>query len=194
MKLLVIGLDQSYTDTGMCLAVDGVPRYAESISFEGLKEKIDKRLAVVNRLKSVIEKYKGKYQIQIVIEALRLFSGSKPHISTAYIYSTCAMIGAIVDFAYANGIDVYWVETRSWKKFVLGSSKPSGRELKGVKDPKKVDSVLYACSIGFKNVVAYKLERGKNKGKTRYNDNIADAICIAIAGFNKKISKKVQNF
>jgi len=194
MKLLVIGLDQSYTDTGMCLAVDGVPKYAESISFEGLKEKADKRLAVVNRLKSVVCKYKGKYQIQVVIEAIRLFSGSNPHISTAYIYSTCALIGAIYDFCYSEGIDLFWVETRSWKKAVLGSSKPSGKKLVGVKDPKKVDSVLFALKVGFRSQVSYKVERGKNKGKTRYNDNIADAICIAIAGFNKKISKKVENF
>lgn len=194
MKLLVIGLDQSYTDTGMCLAVDGVPKYAESISFEGLKEKADKRLAVVNRLKSVVERYKGKYQIQVVIEALRLFSGSNPHISTAYIYSTCALIGSIYDFCYLQGIELFWVETRSWKKAVLGSSKPSGNKLAGVKDPKKVDSVLFALEAGFEKQVSYKVERGKNKGKTRYNDNIADAICIAIAGFNKKISKKVENF
>lgn len=194
MKRLVIGLDQSYTDTGLCIAIDGKPKYAESISFKGLKAKPDKRRAVINRLERVVSKFSGKYQIEIVVEAIRLFSGSQPHISTAYIYSTCALIGAIVDFAYQKGIPVYWVETRSWKKFVLGSSKPSGRKLDGVKDKKKVDSVLYALSIGFGEAISYRVERGKNKGKVRYNDNIADAICIAIAGSNKKISKKVDFF
>lgn len=194
MKKLVIGLDQSYTDTGLCLAVDGIPKYVESVNFCGLNSKADKRRAVVSRLEAVFERYKGKYFIEIVIEAIRLFSGSQPHISTAYIYSTCALIGAIVDFASENGIDVYWVDTRSWKKFVLGSSKPSGKKLNGVKDKNKVDSVLYAISIGFGKRISYFVKSGKNKGKIRYNDNMADAICIAIAGFNKNISKKVDNF
>ena len=194
MKKLVIGLDQSYTDTGLCIAVDGKPKYAESISFDGLKTKSDKRKAVVMRLNRIFERYACKYTIEIVIEAIRLFSGSQPHISTSYIYSTCALIGSIVDFAFEHNIDVYWVETRSWKKFVLGSSKPSGRKLQGVKDSRKVDSVLYALSIGLGKEVSYIVERGKNKGKIRYNDNIADAICISVAGFNKKISKKIDNF
>lgn len=192
MKEMIIGLDQSYTDTGLCIAVEGVPKYAESVSFGGAKEKTEKRKAVVERLRTFVLRYSGKYHITIVIEALRLFSGSQPHISTAYIYSTCALIGSIVDFAYENGIDVLCVETRSWKKAILGSSKPSGRKLNGVKDPKKVDSVLYAISAGFRKQVSYRVARGKNKGKLRYNDNIADAICIALAGFDKKISKKVD--
>jgi len=194
MKEMVIGLDQSYTDTGLCIAIDGIPKYAESVSFDGADDKSDKRSKLSERLRLIIDKFKGKYIITIVLEAVRLFSGSQPHISTSYIFSTCAMIGMFVDIANEYGVDIYWVETRSWKKHVLGSSKPSGRKLKGVKDPKKVDSVLYACSIGFKDKIAYKVERGKNKGQIRYNDNIADAICIAIAGFSKKIRKNLKNF
>lgn len=194
MKEMVIGLDQSYTDTGLCIAVDGVPKYAESISFGDAKSKTDKRKAILKRLRAFYRRFEGKYDISIVIEAVRLFSGSEPHISTAYIFSTCALIGSIVDLADELGISVYWVETRSWKKKVLGSSKPSGRKLKGVKDPKKVDSVLYAVSIGFKDVISYEVEKGRNKGQRRYNDNIADAICIAIAGFDKKIIKNLNFF
>lgn len=194
MKLLVIGLDQSYTDTGICLAVDGIPKIAKSISFKGINEKSDKRRIIQKCLESILKKYQYKYNIEIVMEAVRLFSGSSPHISTSYIFSTCALVGSIVDFANNNGVPVYWVETRSWKKKVLGSSKPSGRKLVGVKDQKKVDSVLFALNNGFKKQVSYKVERGKNKGKIRYNDNIADAICIAIAGFDKKIAKNIKNF
>lgn len=194
MREMVIGLDQSYTDTGLCIAVDGIPKYAESISFEGATEKVDKRKAILKRIRAIVERYKSKYHITIVLEAVRLFSGSQPHISTAYIFSTCALVGSIVDLANELSIEAYWVETRSWKKYVLGSSKPSMRKLKGVKDQKKVDSVLYALSIGFKDKVSYRVERGKNKGQLRYNDNVADAICIAIAGFEKKIIKNLKNF
>lgn len=194
MREMVIGLDQSYTDTGLCIAINGVPKYAESVSFDGVKGKSDKRSKLSERLRLIIDKFKSKYTITIVLEAVRLFSGSQPHISTSYIFSTCAMIGTLVDIANEYGVEIYWIETRSWKKYVLGSSKPSGRKLKGVKDPKKVDSVLYAKSIGFGNVISYKVERGKNKGQIRYNDNIADAICIAIAGFSKKIRKNLKNF
>lgn len=194
MKKLVIGLDQSYTDTGICIAVDGVPKWASHVSFKGLDLKSDKRTRLISALKRILDKYKDKYTVEVVIEAVRLFSGSTPHISTAYIYSTCAMIGAIVDLCASMDVPIYWVETRSWKRRVLGSSKPSGRRLKGVKDPKKVDSVRHAISIGFRDQVSYTMERGPNKGQVRYNDNIADAICIAIAGFDKKISKKIDKF
>lgn len=194
MKKLVIGLDQSYTDTGICIAVDGKPKWASHIPYKGLELKSDKRMRLINALESMFDKYQGKYTVSVVIEALRLFSGSTPHISTAYIYSTCAMIGALVDVCHKRDVPIYWVETRSWKKKVLGSSKPSGRKLKGVKDPRKVDSVRYAISIGFKDEVSYIVERGKNRGQVRYNDNVADSICIAIAGFDKKISKKIEKF
>ena len=194
MKQMIIGLDQSYTDTGICLAVDGKPKVAKSISFKGITEKSDKRRAILECLEVIFNNFKYRYNIEIVLEAVRLFSGSNPHISTSYIFATCALIGSIVDFANKNEIPIYWVETRSWKKKVLGSSKPSGRKLKGAKDQKKVDSVLYAISIGFKDAISYKVERGKNKGQRRYNDNIADAICIAIAGFDKKIAKNIKNF
>lgn len=194
MKEMVIGLDQSYTDTGLCIAVNGVPKYAESIDFHGAQDKAEKRKVILKRVRAIYNKYKDKYAISIVIEAVRLFSGSNPHISTAYIFSTCALVGAIVDLAYELNINVYWIETRSWKKFVLGSAKPSGRKLKGVKDPKKVDSVIFALAVGFEDKVTYTVERGKNKGQVRYNDNIADAICIAVAGFDKKIRKKLKNF
>lgn len=194
MKLLVIGLDQSYTDTGLCIAVSGVPKYAESISFGEAKSKTEKRKAIIRRLEAIILRYKDLYDIEVVIEAIRLFSGSEPHISTSYILSTAAMVGSIVDLADKYNVGVFWVETRSWKKYVLGSSKPSGKKLLGVKDIKKVDSVLYALSLGFKDSISYKVERGKNKGQIRYNDNIADSICIAIAGFNKKISKRLDEF
>ena len=194
MKKLVIGLDQSYTDTGICIAVDEEPKWASHISFKGLDLKSDKRRRLLEALKCLIDKYQYKYTVEVVIEAVRLFSGSTPHISTAYIYSTCAMIGGIVDLCAERSIPIYWVETRSWKKKVLGSSKPSGRRMKGVKDPKKVDSVRHAILLGFKDKVAYTVERGPNKGQVRYNDNVADAICIAIAGFDKKISKKIEKF
>lgn len=194
MKQMVIGLDQSYTDTGLCIAVDGLPKYAESISFAGVVTKSDKRMVVLKRLEKYIRRFRDRYDICIVIEAIRLFSGSKPHISTAYIFSTCALVGAIVDFAAANNIGVYWVETRSWKKAVLGSSKPSGRKLQGVKDPKKVDSVLFAINNGFESSIQSIVKSGKNAGQKRYNDNIADAICIAICGFNKEVRKKINFF
>lgn len=194
MKQMVIGLDQSYTDTGLCIAVDGVPKYAESISFEAAATKHDKRRAVLKRLEAIVKRFRSSYDICIVIEAIRLFSGSTPHISTAYLFSTCALVGAIVDFAALNDLDIYWIETRSWKKAVLGSSKPSGKKLQGVKDPKKVDSVLYAIDQGFAAIIESTVERGKNKGQKRYNDNIADAICIAVCGFNKKVRKKIDFF
>ena len=77
---------------------------------------------------------------------------------------------------------------------MLGKSKPSGKKLDGVKDIKKVDSVLYAISCGFKDEISYHVKAGKNKGKIRYNDNMADAICIAVCGALQYNLKKIDDF
>ena len=77
---------------------------------------------------------------------------------------------------------------------MLGKSKPSGKKLDGVKDIKKVDSVLYAISCGFKDEIGYRVKAGKNKGQTRYNDNMADAICIAVCGAFQYNLKKIDDF
>ena len=190
-----IGIDQSYTDTGIAVVCNGEVVYVGDEKFEGCTSRHEKRLQLVSRLEGIILKLKGKYAIYVNIEAVRLFSGTQPHISTQYIFATCALVGAIVDLCKRHFVPVYWVETRSWKKAVLGRSKPTGRTMAGVKDSNKVDAIIYCVALGLKDKISYIVKHGKNKGKVRYNDNRADAVCIALCGaLHKDKIKNIEDF
>ena len=182
-KRYCIGLDQSDTDSGIAVVQAGKVLFTGHEKFEGCKLKYDKRKLLVKRLEKLIDKCKSKGDVLVTIEAVRLFSGSNPHISVNYIFGTCALVGAIVDCCITKNVPITWVETRSWKKGVLGSSKPLQKPLEGVKDKNKIASILYCIKLGLKEKISYKVQHGKNKGQIRYNDNIADAICIAMCGY-----------
>ena len=193
-KRYCIGLDQSYTDTGIAVVQDGKVLFAEHENFEGCKLRYDKRKLLAKRLEKLIDKCKSKSDVLVTIEAVRLFSGSSPHISVNYIFGTCALVGAIVDCCITKNVPITWVETRSWKKGVLGSSKPSQKPLEGVKDKNKIASILYCINLGLKEKISYKVQQGKNKGQIRYNDNIADAVCIAMCGYKGYKLKSLDSF
>ena len=193
-KRYCIGLDQSYTDTGIAVVQDGKVLFVGHENFEGCKLRYDKRKRLIKRLEKLIDKCKSKGDVLVTIEAVRLFSGSNPHISVNYIFGTCALVGAIVDCCITKDVPITWVETRSWKKGVLGSSKPSQKPLEGVKDKNKIASILYCINLGLKEKISYKVQQGKNKGQIRYNDNIADAICIAMCGYKGYKLKSLDSF
>ena len=193
-KRYCIGLDQSYTDTGIAVVQDGKVLFAGHETFEGCKLRYDKRKLLIKRLEKLIDKCKSKGDVLVTIEAVRLFSGSNPHISVNYIFGTCALVGAIVDCCITKNVPITWVETRSWKKGVLGSSKPSQKPLEGVKDKNKIASILYCINLGLKEKISYEVKQGKNKGQIRYNDNIADAICIAMCGYKGYKLKSLDSF
>lgn len=193
-KRYCIGLDQSYTDTGIAVVQDGKVLFAGHENFEGCNLRYDKRKRLIKRLEKLIDKCKSKGDVLVTIEAVRLFSGSSPHISVNYIFGTCALIGEIVDCCITKNVPITWVETRSWKKGVLGSSKPSQKQLEGVKDKNKIASILYCINLGLKEKISYKVQHGKNKGQIRYNDNIADAVCIAMCGYKGYKLKSLDSF
>ena len=194
MSDVCIGLDQSYTDTGIAVVQDGKVLFAGHENFEGCVLRYDKRKQLIKRLEKLIDKCKSKGEVLVTIEAVRVFSGSNPHISVNYIFGTCALVGAIVDCCITKNVPITWVETRSWKKGVLGSSKPSQKLLEGVKDKNKIASILYCINLGLKEKISYKVQQGKNKGQIRYNDNIADAICIAMCGYKGYKLKSLDSF
>lgn len=193
-KRYCIGLDQSYTDTGIAVVQDGKVCFVGHENFADCKLRYDKRKQLIKRLEKLIDKCKSKGDVLVTIEAVRLFSGSSPHISVNYIFGTCALVGAIVDCCITKNVPITWVETRSWKKGVLGSSKPSQKPLEGVKDKNKIASILYCINLGLKEKISYEVQQGKNKGQIRYNDNIADAVCIAMCGYKGYKLKSLDSF
>lgn len=154
-----LGIDQSYTQLGISLVEgnsikDGKIVQVKWYNYKGMKSKSEKRKFVRKLVKHAIKKYNPDV---ILVERIRTFS--QKFISTAYIKTTGALIGTIVDAAYPN--KVYSIDTRCWKSRVCGSSKGMHKADKGV-------SVRYVM---------------KRFG-TVYNDDAADAICIALAGLN----------
>lgn len=184
---IVIGLDQSYTRTGISIAVDGKLVKVTSISFKGCKNKSDKRIMLKGILHKVITSNQSKAtEVIIICERIRTFSqgggtgadvNSKVgkgkgngFISTNYIKATGALIATIVDTAYEYGIKVYSSDTRAWKAQVVGNTK-------AIKGNKKLATIRFVKTLGFD------VSRVNNVGNTVYDDDASDSACIALYGF-----------
>lgn len=184
---LVIGIDQSYTRTGISIAADGVLLKVTSIPFRGCRNKSEKRKELAKVLHKIIQANQHKASHMVILcERIRTFSHhaqsegevqkGKPRqfISTDYIKATGALVATIVDVAYEYGISVYSVDTRSWKSKVVGSSKGSK------KDGNKLETVRFVMSKGFD------VSSVNKKGNTVYDDDAADSACIALYAFVPK--------
>lgn len=181
-KRLVIGIDQSYTRTGISIGVDGQLKKVTSIDFKGLTVKSEKRLELSRVISSILDTNRQKAsEVLIICERIRTFSGGKKggdpgFLSTGYIKSTAALIATIVDAAFLYGVKVYSVDTRAWKSKILGSSKT----ING--DP-KMATIAHLRTLGFD--LSYQTKTGLIK----YNDDAADSGGICLYGF---IPEKLQ--
>ena len=187
-RKLVIGIDQSYSDTGVAIMVDGELVEAFSIDFTECNSKSAKRRAVASTVESVIEDWYDKYtKTNIVVERIRLHS-SNNKFDERFIQSSGALIATVVDVASAYDIKVYSVDTRAWKSKVVGTSSPQNNEY-GI-NPKKYPTIKKIIELGYENLISYEPTARQTKGvvtkddgtRVKYNDNIADAICIALYG------------
>ena len=190
-KKLVIGIDQSYTRTGISIAGDGQLLKVGYIPFGASECHSQKRKKVKDKLTHIIKLNQGRAsQMVVIVERIRQFSGGT--LSMDYIKSTGALIGCIVDTAMELGVPVFSADTRSWKSQVVGTSVPKANKYNV--DPKKWPTIEYLLSR--KDVVQDDLlvEVGKRSkkfafciGGTKYcyNDDAADSACIALYGFCK---------
>lgn len=179
----IIGIDQSYTRTGIAITTKGKPRKAFSIDFKGVKTKTQKRLLLQSTLRKVIETCLKKYdssEITIIAERIRTFTESDS-LRVEVIKAHSALMAYIVDTAAEYGIKVYSVDTRAWKSRVLGTSRPVFEPLEGVENPQKFGSVRKAIKLGFGEQM--KIKSCKTRS-FRYDDDMADAICISLYGFS----------
>ena len=179
----IIGIDQSYTRTGISIATKGKPRNAFSIDFKGVKTKTQKRLLLQSTLRKVIETCLKKYdssEVTIIAERIRTFTESDS-LRVDVIKAHSALMAYIVDTAAEYGIKVYSVDTRAWKSRVLGTSKPIFEPLEGVENPQKFGSVRKAIKLGFGEQMKVKSCKTRS---FRYDDDMADAICISLYGFS----------
>lgn len=203
MQEWVIGIDQSYTRTGITVLKDKQIYRMKSLEFKECKNNTEKRLELYTYiemlLKRPLKKYVEQKKVKIITERIRL--RSQGFLSEAYIKSTGALVATIIDVANIYDVPVYSVDTRSWKSQIVGNSKPLENPY-GI-NPEKYRTILYVRSKGF---LSYIVEEYKGKGKEgvinvkiegkrvpcKINDDLADSYCIALYGYLPKSKQKLK--
>lgn len=208
--MVVIGIDQSYTRTGITILEDKKLIKMYSVNFDGCKNNYDKRKALRSVLESILEKLLRKYkpiEIKCIIERIRTFSGG--HMSSQYLITTGGLIVTILDVFLRYDIKVYSVDTKSWKNAVVGTSKPKDNKY-GI-NPNKYPTILYLKQKGLlkhiaeeykgrgkKGIIGVKMDvveggkKVKKKVPCKINDDLADSYCIALYGYLPKTKQKLK--
>mgnify|MGYP001771141073 CR=1 FL=1 len=206
MDKVVIGIDQSYTRTGITVLVDREVFEVYSIDFKGCKNNTEKRITLRGKIIDIINQAVSEIKsenIIIICERIRL--RSQGFLSENYIKSTGALIASIIDICYGYNLPVYSVDTRAWKSAIIGSSKPLNNPY-GI-NPEKYRTILYMRDKGLLSWIAEEYsgrgEKGviwanrtvrghKEKVRIKVNDDLADSYCIALYGFLPKSKQKLK--
>lgn len=184
-KKIIIGVDQSYTRTGITIGADGKVLNIGSMNFKGLNSKSKKRKALRDKLYYLLEKATLESDsVTLICERIRTFSknkGGEFNISTNYIKATGALIATIVDIGCEFDVKTYSVDTRAWKSRVIGSTK-------AIKGDKKLATIRYVEKLGY----GEKISKVNKKGKIVYDDDAADSCGICLYGFLPKSIQKMK--
>lgn len=203
----VIGIDQSYTRTGITVLKNKEVVEMFSLEYEYCNNNSEKRTALENTLNEIMIDHNIVSPL-VITERIRL--RSQGFLSEAYIKSTGALIATIIDFFhYYNEIPVYSVDTRSWKSQIVGSSKPLDNPY-GI-NPEKYRTILYLRDRGLlkhiaeeykgrgkKGIISVKMDvveggkKVKKKVPCKINDDLADSYCIAMYGYLPKGKQKLK--
>jgi len=182
-KTIMIGIDESYTKTGISVVADGRQHILKvsSTRFKGCKNKSDKRRVIRGILNKLIPICQLRAsQVVIILERIRTFTGGS-HLRPKYLISTGALVATIVDTAYDYGVKCFSVDTRAWKSKIVGTSKH--------KDPDnpKAETIQFVLSLGITSIIS------KNrKGITVYDDDACDSLCMALYGFLPKNKRNLR--
>lgn len=200
----VIGIDQSYTRTGITILKDKEVVEMFSLDYEHCKNNSEKRTALENTLHEMVLEHNITNPL-VITERIRL--RSQGFLSEAYIKATGALIATIIDFFhYYNETLVYSVDTRSWKSQIVGNSKPLNNPY-GI-NPEKYRTILYMRDRGLLKYITKEYKGGGEKGviwanrtltdgkkekvRIKVNDDLADSYCIAMYGYLPKTKQKLK--
>lgn len=187
-KRIIIGIDQSYKNTGISVAADGRLKKVHSIQLEHFKDNSSKRKKLKESLDRIIARLIPRAEcVEVIIERIRL--RSQGFLNINYIKSIGALNATIVDVCSKYGIKVNSVDTRCWKAQVIGTSKGMSNKY-GVPE-EKWPTVCWVIKQGFEDSLLIKVESRKTKGtfldkdgaRWMYNNDAADSAGIAIFGF-----------
>ena len=186
---IVIGIDQSYNNTGISISADGVLKVVKSLDLSKYNSNSEKRMALKKKLRAITNlQMKKANNIICVIERIRL--QSKGFLNIDYIKSIGALNAVIVDVMNEFGVKVYSVDTRCWKSQVVGTSKPE-ENIYGVKF-EKWPTVKWCILKGFEdsiliNVTGSRKTRGTYTDtygkKYMYDNDAADSAAISMFYF-----------
>ena len=110
-------------------------------------------------------------------------------------------MATIIDVAGTYDINVYSVDTRSWKSQIVGNSKPLNNPY-GI-NPEKYRTILYLKDKGLLKYIAEEYKGRGEKGvinvkiegqrePCKINDDLADSYCIAMYGYLPKSKQKLK--
>lgn len=185
---VAIGVDQSYSNTGISIAADKKLVKVRSLQLDSYKTNSDKRRALANTLDCLLKAVCPKArEVVCIIERIRL--RSKGFINIDYIKSIGALNSIIVDKCHEYGVEVYSVDTRCWKAQVVGTSKPQKNKF-GVPD-EKWPTVKWCIDKGFRSSILIDMtgtrkKKGifqKNGKKYMYNNDASDSSAISMYYF-----------
>lgn len=197
-KLSCVGIDQSYKRTGISVSCDGTLKLVHSYDLHKMS-KHDARAMIASRADAAVKSALSKSEhVVVLLERIRLFS--QQFISMPYILSMGMMNGAVYDrlvYDYKDGIEsgkleIMTVETRAWKKAVVGTTKGAANDY-GVPE-NKWPSVMW-LSDNYPQFEESFLHKSKSKKKTKsnfeidgcfyeYDDDAVDSACISLFPFS----------
>ena len=187
---VVIGIDESYKNTGITVNKNnGEEIKVFNVYCDSLDNNTLKRQSLKERLDKIVKHVKKNYpdaEVVCIIERIRL--KSQGFLNINYIKGIGALNAIITDIMYEYGIEVYSVDTRSWKSAIVGTSKPMANKYKI--DPEKYPTILWNIKNGRKDkIINYDVGKKKKgvitKGdlKYTYDDDRSDSIAISFYGF-----------
>lgn len=203
LNKIVIGIDQSYSNTGISICLNGKIIKVINVELHKLPNNTERRkqlnkalyYEVLNYLLEYTKFNLNQYEIICIIERIRL--QSQGFLNFDYIKGIGALNAVIIDFFSDWFIPVYSVDTRSWKSNIVGSSKPM--ENKYGLPAEKFPTILYCVKHGYKKyIIDYEVGRKKkgiiekNGKKYTYDNDKADAICISLYGFLPEKKQKLE--
>lgn len=184
---IVIGIDQSYKNTGISIVADGKLADVKSIRLEKYKSNSEKREVLRNRLDKLLRITKQKAnKVVCIVERARVHGGQTSFINIDAIKAMGALTAVIVDRCAIYGVAVFSVDTRCWKSQVVGTSKGQPNRF-GVPE-EKWPTVQWCIRQGFREHILVEIDNPrKTKGtfirkgvKYQYNDDAADSAGIAM--------------
>lgn len=193
-KLSCVGIDQSYKRTGISVSCDGTLKLVRSYDLHKMS-KHDARMKIASQADAAVKSALSKSEhVVVLLERIRLFS--QQFISMPYIMSMGMMNGAVYDglvnsfedYIESGKLEIMTVETRAWKKAVVGTTKGAANDY-GVPE-NKWPSVMW-LSDNYPQFEDSFLYKSKSKKKTKsnfeidgcfyeYDDDAVDSACISL--------------